>query len=162
MNFILQRFSDNRKSTLGILLKKLQHGEAMKTILQCYTLEDESREAKISGETRIPAGKYDLVINKADTPLTLRYRAKYSWFKYHIEVKNVSGFKGIYIHIGNYDSNSDGCILLGDSADNNSITEGMISNSTAAFKRFYDSVYTHLEGGGTASIDIRDEKFLLK
>lgn len=161
MNFILQRFSDNRKSTLGILLKKLAHGEAQKTILQCYTLEDESREAKISGETRIPAGKYELLIQPADTPLTLRYRAKYSWFKNHIEIKNVPGFKGIYIHIGNYDSNSDGCVLLGDSADNNSISEGMISNSTAAFKRFYDSVHTHLAAGGRASIDIRDEKYLI-
>lgn len=162
MKFILQRFSDNRKSTLGILLKVLAHGTSQMTILQSYTLEDESREEKLSGETRIPAGIYDLVINAADTPLTLKYRKKYSWFKYHIEIKNVPGFKGVYIHIGNYDDNTDGCVLLGDSADNNSISEGMITNSTAAFKRFYDSVFSHLSEGGKATIEIRDEKYLLK
>lgn len=161
MNFILQRFSDNRKSTLGILLKVLAHGTSQMTILQSYTLEDESREEKLSGETRIPAGIYDLVINAADTPLTLKYRKKYSWFKYHIEIKNVPGFKGCYIHVGNYESDTDGCILLGDSVDNNSISEGMIQNSTSAFKRFYDSIYPHLESGGKASIEIRNEKYLL-
>jgi len=128
MNFILQRFSDNRTSTLGILLKKVVFGTDYKTVLQAYTLEDESRDVKMSGETRIPAGVYELGINAADTPLTLKYRKKYSWFKYHIEVKNVPGFKGIYIHVGNVDDNTDGCILLGDSADNNSISEGMITN----------------------------------
>jgi len=157
MKFILQRYSDNRKSTLGLLLKVVPIGSAEKTVLQSYTLEDESREVKVSGETRIPAGKYELGINAADTPLTLKYRKKYPWFKYHIEVKNIPGFKGVYIHIGNVDENTDGCILLGDSADNNSISEGMITNSTAAFKRFYDSVFTHLQAGNKASIEIRDE-----
>lgn len=161
MNFILQRYSDNRKSTLGIILKVVPMGTAVKTSLQAYTLEDESREVKVSGETRIPAGKYELVINAADTPLTLKYRAKYSWFKYHIEVKNVPGFKGVYIHVGNNEANTDGCILLGDSADNNSISEGMIQGSTAAFKRFYDSVFTHLQAGNKVSLEIRDEQKLL-
>jgi hypothetical protein len=160
MDFILQRYSDNRQSTLGLLLKKVPMGSSIKTMLQAYTLEDESREVKVSGETRIPAGFYELVIHKQDTPLTLKYRAKYSWFKNHIEIKNVTGFEGVYIHIGNYDSNTEGCILLGDSVDNNSISEGMITNSTTAFKRFYDMVYTHLEAGNKAHIEIRDESTL--
>ncbi len=160
MNFILQRYSDNRQSTLGILLKVVPMGAGKKTVLQAYTLEDESREVKVSGETRIPAGVYELVINAADTPLTLKYRKKYIWFKYHIEIKNVPGFKGCYFHLGNSDDDTAGCVLVGDSADNNSVSEGMITNSTAAFKRFYDMVFPHLEAGNKASIEIRDEYFI--
>lgn len=155
MNFLLQRFSDNKDSTLGWLFKK-----GVMTPFQCYTLEDEFRTSKISGETRIPAGVYPLVLQKIETPKTVAYRQKYPWFNDHIMIDRVPGFIGIYIHIGNTDSDSDGCVLLGDSADNNSIGPGSISNSTLAFKRFYSVVYEYLSKGNNATIEIRDEKFL--
>lgn len=162
MEFILQRINDNRKSTVGVLLKKVVSGQETKTVLQSYTLEDEYRSEKVMHETRIPAGFYELAIMHSETPMTLKYRTKYPWFKHHIEITKVPGFKGIYIHIGNTDDDSSGCVLLGDAADNNSIGDGTITNSTAAFKRFYDIVYAHLAAGGKAFITIRDEKFLLK
>jgi len=155
MRFILQRYSDNRESTLGWLFKT-----GVLTPFQCYVLEDEFRESKVSGETRIPAGTYNLVLQKTETPKTLQYRKKYPWFKHHIMLENVPGFVGIYVHVGNTDSDSDGCLLLGDSADNNSVAPGTISNSTLAFKRFYDNIYDHLAKGNTATIEVRDEKFL--
>lgn len=159
MELILQRFSDNRDSTLGLMFKKIIVGNSEQLHFMAYTLEDEYREDKVSKETRIPAGFYEVVINKADTPLTLKYRNKYKpWFQYHLMLKNVPGFTGIYIHIGNVDENSDGCILLGDSADNNNIAHGTISNSTAAFTRFYKQVYTHLDGGGKVHLTVKDEK----
>lgn len=151
--FILQRYSDNRDSTLGILLKVLEK----QTVLQAYTLEDEFRATKVKGETRIPAGTYTVDRQPLATPLTLKYRQKYPWFKNHLEVKNVPGFQGIYIHVGNYDENSDGCILLGDVADNNSIGPGSVMQSTAAFQRFYQSVYDQLP----ITLIIKDEKSLL-
>lgn len=153
MTFILQRYSDNRDSTLGILLKVLEK----QTVLQAYTLEDEFRVTKVKGETRIPAGTYTVDRQPLATPLTLKYRQKYPWFKNHLEVKNVPGFQGIYIHVGNYDENSDGCILLGDVADNNSIGPGSVMQSTAAFQRFYQSVYDQLP----ITLIIKDEKSLL-
>lgn len=153
MTFILQRYSDNRDSTLGILLKVLEK----QTVLQAYTLEDEFRAIKVKGETRIPAGTYTVDRQPLATPLTLKYRQKYPWFKNHLEVKNVPGFQGIYIHVGNYDENSDGCILLGDVADNNSIGPGSVMQSTAAFQRFYQSVYDQLP----ITLIIKDEKSLL-
>lgn len=158
MNFILQRFSDNRTSTLGILIKIPTTGRPH---FQAYTLEDEFRESKISGETRIPAGKYEVVIQNIETPKTLSYRKRYAWFKNHLMLKNVPGFIGIYIHVGNTDDDTDGCILLGDNADNNQIGPGSISNSTASFKRFYDEVFDWLEGGNKVFIEIRDESKLL-
>lgn len=157
MQFILQRFSDNRKSTLGILLEVYQDNQGPRPIFRAYGLEDEFRSSKVPGETRIPAGKYTVDIQKIETPMTIRYREKYPWFKNHLEIKNVPNFKGVYIHIGNTDADTDGCLLLGDNADNNIIGPGSISNSTAAFKRFYESVYPHLP----VTLTIKDEKSLL-
>jgi hypothetical protein len=158
MTYILQRFSDNGDSTLGLLLKVLETKQGKKTVFQGYTLEDEQRAVKVSGETRIPAGIYTVDIQKVETPLTMKYRAKYPWFKNHLEVKNVPGFKGIYLHVGNYDENSDGCILIGDVASNNVIGDGSVSNSTIAFRRFYLSAYDNLP----FTLVIRDEKNLLE
>jgi hypothetical protein len=158
MNFILQRFSDNKKSTLGLLFKKASESDRL--IFQSYTLEDEQRLIKVKGDTRIPAGFYELGIQKNITPLTVKYQQRYPWFKHHIEVKNVAGFSGVYIHIGNTDDDTEGCILLGDNADNNNLGEGSVSNSTQAFKRFYSILYDHLLTG-KAFIEIRDENKLL-
>jgi hypothetical protein len=158
MKFILQRFSDNRDSTLGILLKVTDTG---KLFFQAYTLEDEFRQSKVTKETRIPAGKYDVVIQTQETLKTLSYRERYAWFKNHLMLKDVPGFTGIYIHVGNKDEDTDGCILLGDNADNNQIGPGSISNSTASFMRFYKEVFDWLEGGNKVTIEIRDENKLL-
>lgn len=165
--YILQRYSDNRESTLGILLRK----GATKLTFMAYTLEDEAQVVKVNGETRIPAGRYELVINRADTKLTLKYRQKYPlWFKYHIMLKDVPHFTGVYIHIGNNDDNTDACILVGDSANNNNLSDGEIRSSTQAFTRIYSELYGHLdqtEGTGrnlhyphTAFLTIKDEKSL--
>lgn len=158
MTFILQRYSDNRDSTLGIMLKVFDLGKGKATVFQGYTLEDESRVDKVKGETRIPAGVYEIDIQQTDTPLTLKYRAKYPWFKKHLEIKNVPGFVGVYIHIGNFDADTAGCVLLGDNADNNVIGPGSISNSTAAFRRFYENVYQHLP----VTLIVKDEADLMK
>lgn len=158
MKFILQRFSDNRDSTLGILVKVQPTDMGDKITFQAYTLEDEYREIKRAFETRIPAGTYKIDIQQADTVLTMKYRDRYPWFKKHLEIKNVPGFVGVYLHIGNFDADSAGCILLGDNADNNTIGPGSVSNSTACFKRFYEFVYPHLP----VTLVIKDEKELLK
>lgn len=155
MHFILQRFADNRESTLGLLFKV-----GVLRPFKGYTLEDEFRESKLSGETRIPAGIYKLVIQKSMTPKTIAYRKKYPWFENHIMVENVPGFIGIYIHVGNTDDHTDGCILLGDGANNNTIAQGAISTSTEAFRRFYIETYEDLKAGHLISLEIRDETYL--
>jgi len=158
MRFILQRFSDNRECTIGILLQVMDTG---KTLFQAYTMEDQFQAVKVRAETRIPAGTYEIVIQKEETPKTLAYRKRYHWFKSHLMLKDVPGFVGIYIHVGNTDDDSEGCILLGDNADNNVIGPGSVSNSTASFIRFYNSVYFQLDGKDKVTIEIRDENKLL-
>lgn len=127
------RFSDNGESTLGLLFLNGQ--------FRCYTLEDGFKVDKIKGETRIPAGTYQLGIQENVTPLTERYRSKHNWFENHLHVKDVPNFTSVYIHIGNTDENTDGCLLVGDSIDNNAMKKGFLGSSTNAFKRIYEEIY---------------------
>lgn len=90
MKFISQRLLHDNKQTFGII-----QGDGYKA----FTLEDEPREIKVKGETRIPSGLYLLKIRKEETPLTMKHRiayAKAGWktFKFHIEITNVAGFGG--------------------------------------------------------------------
>jgi hypothetical protein len=139
----------------------------IKNFFIAYTLEDEMREAKVSGETRIKAGRYPIVINRAETKLTMKYRARYPWFQFHLMLKDVPGFTGIYIHSGKNDDFTDGCITVGDVVNNNNMGEGEITGSVSCFKRIYSSLYDHLdwkENGkyvNDAYITIRDEKHLI-
>jgi hypothetical protein len=166
MKFILQRYSDNGKSTLGLLLEEV---DKKRLVFQNYILEDEGREEKVRSETRIWSGVYELKIskhfdakrNEIISPLTKKYRERYVWFKNHIEVVGVKNFTSVYCHIGNTEKDTDACLLFGDTADNNMVAEGFIGNSTTSFRRWYEKVFPHLESGNKAFIEIRDEEYLL-
>lgn len=144
----MQRILGERDYTLGILSFDA---------LQCslFVLEDEHRDQKVPGETCIPAGHYALTIRKVETALTLKYRKRFPWFKYHIEVDGVRGFDNIYIHVGNTDEDTKGCLLLGLDASLDK-PNGQISRSVQAYELFYKSVYPMLERGDDIYIDIKD------
>jgi len=149
MKFISQRLFHDNKQTFGLL-----QGEGFKA---AFTLEDEPRAVKVKGETRIPAGLYVLKIRKEDTPLTIKHRTTYgSWFKFHIEITNVAGFGGIYIHAGNDETHTDGCLLLGDALDL-SVESKPLTKSTVAVKRFYEIAYPVIESGAQVLLEIRNE-----
>lgn len=136
MEIVNKRVAETKDSTLGVLfVDNKPFG---------FVIEDEQREVKIKGETRILAGKYKLAIKKEKTPLTLKYQKKYDWFKYHIELLDVPNFSSIYIHIGNFEYDTDGCQIIGEQAY---IAKGNFANkySTKCFKRFYELVYPLLE-----------------
>ena len=60
MELIVLRFSSQSDSTSGLLFEKTDLG--MKFL--CYTLEDERRALKVKGETRVPAGIYNIELRK--------------------------------------------------------------------------------------------------
>lgn len=161
-DYILQRYSDNRESTTGLLLKK-----STKLVLMGYSLEDEFRAEKVKKDTRIPAGRYEIVINRSETPLTLKYRARYPWFKFHLMLKDVPNFVGIYFHVGRNDDWTDGCITIGNTVNNNTIKDGEIGDSVECFRKFYSEAYGHLDHMenkkyvNQAFVDVRDEAKLI-
>ena len=155
MNLEVIRFSSGTDSTNGILLEVDKYAPAphaegyrCKREFLAYTLEDEYRDEKKYGETRIPDGTYKLALRK-----TGGYHQKYSKrFKdIHIgmlHVTNVPGFEYILIHCGNTDEHTAGCLLVGDSQENNQITkDGFIGKSTQAYKRIYPRIAEAIECG---------------
>ena len=154
------RFSSGTDSTNGILLEvdkyaPAPHAEGFrcKRKFLAYTLEDEYRDKKEYGETRIPDGTYKLDLRK-----TGGYHQKYSKrFKdIHVgmlHVTNVPGFEYILIHCGNTDEHTAGCLLVGDSQENNQITkDGFIGKSTQAYKRIYPRIAEAIECGEEVTI----------
>ena len=137
---VVMRYNSDEESTQGLLMYNSK--------FFCYTLEDQFQAKKIKGETRIPEGTYNLGLQMAATPLTLSYRKKYDWFKNHIHIKNVPGFTGIYIHVGNDDGDTAGCLLLGDTSINDpKDISGFQGRSRQAFERFYKKFYEDIVSG---------------
>jgi hypothetical protein len=152
MNFKLQRLTHDKNQTFGMVT-----GEGY----QAWSLEDEPRQVKVKGETRIPAGTYQLTIRKEDTPLTIKHRQDYNklgniWFSYHIEVSNVPNFSGVYVHTGNDQGHTEGCLLFGDTLTITG-TINPLTQSTKAVERFYRLVYPELEKNNEVLIEIKDE-----
>jgi len=142
MRLELYRYSSGKESTLGILY--LIDDENKKQFL-CYTLEDEKRDVKIYGETRIPSGQYFLGLRKQGG-----YNQKYSvrFPKIHkgmLHLLDVPNFSFILIHCGNTDDDSAGCILVGDTSQQNISKEGFIGNSTTCYRRIYPIICQALE-----------------
>lgn len=144
-NFEVLRYSDSKQSTQGLLF--------LNGRFFAHTLEDEYKEKKVKGVTRIPDGIYKLGLQLADTPLTLKYREKYpDFFKHHIEILNVPNYSGIYIHPGSKHEHTDGCLLVGGNIGNNTVEEGLLTNSVRDWTRLYRIVYPHLKAGKEGKI----------
>lgn len=157
LNLILTRYSDNGNSTQG-LLHSIDNNSLM---FLNYTLEDEHREVKIKGETCVPSGLYEVKQRQVLSDMTKDYRERYKWFDWHLELQDVEGFNYVYMHVGNKESHTDGCILVQDQANNNTVSKGFNGSSAPAFERLYNSVRSELNDGGKVFIRIRDIKTLM-
>ena len=124
IELVLIRKIYSHKSTIGELF--------IDNSLFCNTLEDVVRKVKIYGETAIPSGRYEVVINfskrfKCNMPLLL----------------NVPNFEGIRIHPGNNKDNTEGCILLG---NYNKKKPDWISKSKDTYYSFLNKLSDMLNG----------------
>jgi len=56
-------------------------------------------------------------------------------------LQDVPNFQYVYIHIGNDDDHTDGCLLVADSVKSNRFDQNNnLSSSTPAFKRLYQKM----------------------
>ena len=141
MKLQVVRFSSESDSTNGLLFDIT---EGVKFL--AYTLEDERREEKVMSETRIPAGTYEIKL-RTEGGHHNKYASRYgSMHKGMLWLQDVPNFKWILIHCGNTDEHTAGCLLVGDSQENNQIKEnGFIGSSSNAYKRIYPSIAEAVE-----------------
>lgn len=143
MDIRVERFKFSEESTIGHLYVNNKY--------ECDTLEDTKRDEKVYGKTCIPEGLYEVNFRKDLTPMTEKYRKKYShFFSWHLELKNVENFTSIYIHIGNYPKDTEGCLLVGDYRGSGD----MISHSTIAYESLYTMITAALLRGEDVTIKI--------
>ena len=151
-NLEVLRYSSGADSTLGILS---ENGPAGREFL-AYTLEDEFREKKVSAETRIPEGTYDIKL-RTTGGFHSRYASKFGdWHKGMLHVQDVPGFEYILIHTGNTDEHTEGCLLVADSSTQNITKDGFIGASVSAYKRIYPSLAQWLLDGNILTITYID------
>jgi hypothetical protein len=154
MKYEVLRVSSQKDSTSGLLFE-VNNGK--RTFL-CYTLEDEQRDVKVWGETRIPAGTYKLKLRTVGGFHT-RYLSRYGadFHKGMIWVQDVPGFEFILWHAGNTDENTAGCLLLGNSQESNIVKkDGFIGASRNAYQFVYPRVVAALEAGLDVEVEYID------
>lgn len=139
MKITLLRHSKTNNETIGSIYIDGQ--------FESFSLEDEKRETKVKGETRIPSGVYKLGLRNKNSGMHLEYKEKFKGVHIGmIEILSIVNFSDVYFHIGNTDKNTAGCVLVGDSAyyDKGKLK---LSNSTLAYQRFYQKVIGEVAKG---------------
>ena len=162
MRLEVLRISSGTDSTNGLLFLVEDHENevdgswATKKFL-AYTLEDEYRDEKKDGETRIPAGTYEMGLRTVGG-FHKKYSQRFSDIhRGMLHVLDVPGFEYILIHCGNTDEHTAGCLLVGDSQENNTLREnGFIGKSANAYKRIYPKIASALRGGECVTIEYKD------
>lgn len=146
MHIELKRTWEDEDATAG---KLYVDGEFV-----CYTLEDEARTEKVYGETRIPAGLYDVKLRK-EGGFHERYKQRFpDMHRGMLHITDIVGFQYVLIHIGNTDDDTAGCILVGLDVDRHNF---ILRRSTQAYKALYPMVRDALERGEDVKIHITED-----
>jgi len=129
MKLVLNRIKTTDDSTLGYL--------TIDGAAETFTLEDAVHVPKVYGETRIPAGNYEIKL-RTSGGMHARYSEKFDFHRGMLWLQDVPNFKWVYIHIGNTEDDTDGCVLVGNKGDlsKNQHIEG----SALAYKRIYTKI----------------------
>lgn len=118
----------------------------------CYGLEDQFREIKVPGSTRIPAGEYAVTLRK-EGGFHHRYAARFPEFhKGMLWIRDVPGFQWILIHCGNTSADTAGCLLVGRDYSQNRFGELMLYSSVDAYRDLYPRVAAAILAGEAVRI----------
>ncbi len=137
MRIRVNRFSSTDDATLSII--------TINGIFECFGLEDEYRLKKVAQETRIPAGIYKVEVRDFGGK-DAKYRKRFpSMHQGMLWVRDVPNFEHVLIHIGNWEKDTAGCLLVGKgcmSGDDYSL-----SSSRQAYLELYQKVITSALNG---------------
>jgi len=104
---------------------------------------DKIKSVKVHGCTAIPYGKYQVIINRSQR------------FKINLPLLlNVPNWEGVRMHVGNYSTDTEGCLLPGKGY---SIQNKMVTNSRVAFGEIYELIENALKRNETVWININKE-----
>ncbi|ECL1885329.1 hypothetical protein FR615_00660 [Campylobacter jejuni] len=110
-----------------------------KILFECFSLERKEEGLESGKNLRIPEGNYNL---KRHSPSrfenTLRSITKKDDTMINVYNDDVPSSRAILIHWGNTDKDTQGCILIGLTKDNNNESVGQ---SRQACKEFYDLMH---------------------
>ncbi|MDJ0685406.1 MAG: DUF5675 family protein [Alphaproteobacteria bacterium] len=147
MQLTLTRFLATDDATFGLL--------RVDGAPECFTLEDEARDVKVMHETRIPAGTYRITL-RDEGGMTGRYAKRFPEFhRGMLWLRDVPGFEWIYIHLGNTDDDTSGCILVGQQPRLIPGRPLLLRDSAPAYRRLYAKCVDAAEAGNL-SITIID------
>lgn len=142
------RLDSDDHGTLGVMIPPQGTG-------WCYTLEDPPQATKIPGRTRIPAGRYELLLRR-EGRLHRKYTQRFgAWHRGMLWLQDVPNFTWIEVHCGVEPGDTAGCPLVGDVA----VRRGdgpRLQDSVIAYKRVYPPIAGPLEGGERVWLDVRE------
>lgn len=111
----------------------------------CFTCEDERRKVKVPGETCIPPGTYEVKL-RTDSAKFQKYYDRFPDFhRGMLWLQDVPEFEFIYIHVGNKESHTDGCILPGVVPQVMPDGEFQVARSEVAYVALYKRVIAAMD-----------------
>jgi len=147
MHLEVLRYNTTTESTSGLLFVNGR--------FEAYVLEDTQRFEKVAGETRIPSGTYEVRL-RIEGSLTKKYGEKYPTIhRGMLWLQGVPGFTNVYVHVGNSNADTAGCLLIGDSASAATEKSGKVTSSGNAYKRLYPAIADAIESGEGVQLSIR-------
>lgn len=147
MNLEVKRFAFGDDSTLG---KFFIDGE-----LECFTLEDERRNVKVAKETCIPPGTYRLGV-RHNSPMYRHFDDRWPWHSGMLHLLDVPGFTFVYIHPGNTDEETDGCLLVGVTPAITTAGEFQLTQSRDAYAELYQKIRPVLTGPEIVTLTVTE------
>ena len=151
MKLKLTRLNSGTDSTIGSLCID----QGLSTTDTYFTCEDEFRAVKVENETRIPSGTYEIKLRN-EGGMTKRYANRFpDIHRGMLWLQDVPNFEWVYVHLGNTDEDTAGCILVGYSCSIDAISGGgTIGRSTEAYKDLYKKVVAAMDSGEKVTIEI--------
>jgi hypothetical protein len=138
MKITVNRFTSDDDSTISAIY--------IDGKFECFGLEDEHRDHKVPGETRIPPNTYKVRVRDVGG-FHGRYLKRFPDFhRGMLEVVGVPFFKYVLIHIGNTEQDTAACLLVGLGCYTKK-NDMSIQSSVAAYKRLYNKVIDAAESG---------------